>query len=92
MPTNPGCASCDYFTTCGKQLIITDAQGNETKILAKNQDQLRMKCVNKVQDICRDCVFFKEKKCASWKVLNGEVKNRGTLSNCPKKVPLKELC
>ena len=83
MPTNPGCAACDFKEACQRKLRF----GEET-FLAKEQDAVRMRCTNTVQDICRDCRWFHEKRCASWKVLNGKIKNKGTLSKCPSKVSL----
>lgn len=77
---NNGCASCDYRPGCHKKLV---AGGK--KVLAKEQDELNMACVNIVQDICRDCRWFINKKCASWLILNGE-RVAGRLAVCPKKI------
>lgn len=85
MKTNTGCASCDFLEGCSKKLLSKSA---DISVLAKEQQQLKMRCVNIVQDICRDCVFYARKKCASWKVVNGKEKSRGNLTSCPKKVSL----
>lgn len=57
-----------------------------TTYKAKEQQFLRMKCLNVVQDICRDCILFQDKKCAAWKIVNGKVKMGGSLLSCPKKI------
>lgn len=80
MQTNETCGRCDFFKDCR---LVLEVDGLEVK--AKEQSVLNMKCLNVVADICRDCKWFYEKKCASWNVLNGEVK-QGSLSNCPKKI------
>jgi hypothetical protein len=80
MVNNLSCKSCDYQDTCRKQIV-----GGGEKVLAKEQVTIEMECINVVQDICRDCKWFKKKQCASWSVLNGK-KRAGTLSVCPKKV------
>ncbi len=82
MVNNISCKSCDYQELCHKKVI-----GGGKRVLAKEQTEIPMKCLNIVQDICRDCQRFIDKKCASWAVLNGE-KVRGTLINCPKKVTI----
>lgn len=77
---NVACNGCDYFDKCHKMLI----RGGE-KILAKNQDEVPMNCQNVVQQICRDCKWYLENKCASWLELNGK-KTRRVLRTCPKKI------
>lgn len=87
MRTNPGCASCDYFYGCNRTLIFK--QGDRSvKIQANAQEKVRMSCVNQVQEICKDCMLFSQQRCASWKVINGKEKQRGSLSICPQKIPL----
>ncbi|MEC0276932.1 hypothetical protein [Peribacillus frigoritolerans] len=85
--TNLGCAVCDFFSGCSKRLL---SESENINMLAKEQEQIKMHCVNIVQDICRDCVFFEQKKCASWKVLNGKEKSKGNLSTCPKRREVKK--
>ncbi|OMC68625.1 hypothetical protein BK126_12415 [Paenibacillus sp. FSL H7-0326] len=77
---NVACNGCDYFDKCHKVLV----SGGE-KIPAKLQDKVPMRCQNVVQNICRDCKWYLESKCASWFELNGK-KTRQYLRTCPKKV------
>jgi hypothetical protein len=88
MQTNPTCANCDYFNACNKKLIFSTENNGEVHVTAKNQVHVKMKCLNVVQDVCRDCQLFIDRKCASWKILNGKEYSKGTLRLCPKKVPL----
>lgn len=76
MVVNPVCLSCDYSSSCHKKV------GGK---LIKVQDKKLPSCLNRVQDICRDCQLFIDKRCASWKVLNGRTINGGNLIECPKK-------
>ncbi len=81
MVNNINCKSCDYQDTCRKKVV-----GGGEKVLAKEQTEIPMECLNIAQDICRDCQWYLAKKCASWAVLNGK-KIKGTLIKCPKKIP-----
>lgn len=79
---NINCQSCDFRKSCRRTIKTEDGK----KVLAKEQDFFNMPCYNVVQDICRDCLYFINTKCASWKVLNGR-KTRTNLIQCPKKIP-----
>ncbi|MGM7682840.1 hypothetical protein ACSVDA_11870 [Cytobacillus sp. Hm23] len=78
---NSTCKTCDYKKQCTK----TFEYAGKVHV-AKEQIFLRMKCKNVIQDICRDCQLFHEKKCAAWKVINGENINGKKLETCPKKI------
>lgn len=80
---NSTCLGCDYKDQCNRTFEYKD----ETYV-AKEQEFLIMKCQNIVQDICRDCILFREKRCASWMILNGKVHNLNVLEVCPKKEPI----
>ena len=80
---NPVCSTCDYFSQCNRTFTYKDEE-----FVAKEQTFLKMKCQNVVQDICRDCVLFRERRCASWKMVNGKVHNESILEYCPKKEPI----
>jgi len=77
---NPTCLSCDYINDCSKTIKI-----NNESVLAKKQTYVFMNCLYVVEDLCRDCKLFKEKKCASWYITKGKKKN-GKLVSCPKRV------
>lgn len=80
---NITCLSCDYSDQCSRTFEYKD----ETHV-AKEQDFLKMKCQNTVQDICRDCHLFQEKRCASWVTVNGKLYNSVVLETCDKKEPI----
>jgi hypothetical protein len=90
MTTNPVCSLCDYAHACSRKLTFKLASGEEKTVLAKEQAYQKMRCQNIVDDICKDCALFHEQRCASWKVLNGKQKKKGTLNRCPAKVPQKK--
>ncbi len=78
---NINCQRCDYRSGCHKKIIISA----DRQYLAKEQNHFNMKCVNIVQDVCRDCLRFQAHQCAAWKVLNGQ--DQGLkLVRCPKKI------
>ena len=81
--TNLTCMGCDYSDQCNRTF---EYKGE--KYVAKEQDFLNMKCQNVVQDICRDCHLFREKRCASWMVVNGKIHNSDILESCDKKEPI----
>lgn len=78
---NPTCLTCDYFSQCNRTF-----EYKGTEYVAKEQAFLRMKCLNSVQEICRDCTLFHEKRCAAWQTVNGKIYSVEVLTNCPKKV------
>lgn len=83
---NPTCIGCDYKEQCNRTFEYQDKS-----YVAKEQDFLIMKCQNIVQDICRDCLLFQEKRCASWMIVNGKVHNTNVLEVCSKKETVEEF-
>lgn len=79
MRMNKVCMGCDYVESCHKRIRV-DGQ----TVYVKDLEDAQPTCLNKVQEICRDCLLFKHKRCASWAVFNGK-KLAGVLKRCPKK-------
>lgn len=86
---NTLCITCDYYNACRKRIR---SNKDRDMVLAKDQDEFPMPCICVVQDICRTCQLYHAKKCAAWRIFNGNRSNEKTvLKMCPRKVPLVEL-
>ncbi len=77
---NNNCNQCDNSIHCSKKIRI-----DNNLVLIKEQNEVEATCICKLQEVCKDCLKFRENKCAYWTIFNGK-KVPGSLIACGKVV------